>query len=92
MAPDHGVSNIVRDLKANSSSFIRKKEFLKTFAWQEGFGAFSYSQSHVSRVVSYIRNQPQHDRRKTFKEEYLELLNNFSVDYDDRYLFDLITE
>ena len=56
------------------------------FRWQESYGAFSYSHSHIDRVVKYIINQEQHHKKKTFREEYIELLNRFNVDYDERYI------
>lgn len=57
------------------------------FRWQEGFGAFSYSRSHIDRVYHYVMNQKQHHKKKTFLEEYIELLEKFGVDYDERYIF-----
>jgi hypothetical protein len=57
------------------------------FGWQEGFGAFSYSRSHIDGVVKYILNQGKHHKRKTFKEEYMEFLEKFKVDYNEKYLF-----
>ena len=58
------------------------------FRWQAGYGAFSYSQSHVDNVVKYIMNQDEHHKKNTFREEYLELLRRFEVDYDETYIFD----
>jgi hypothetical protein len=57
------------------------------FAWQEGFGAFSYSRSQLATVIRYIKNQQQHHAKKSFREEYVELLEKFNVDYDQRYIF-----
>jgi hypothetical protein len=57
------------------------------FNWQEGFGAFSYSHAQIDQVVKYILNQEEHHKKKTFKEEYLETLRAFAVEYDERYLF-----
>lgn len=88
MKPDLAVSDLARDIKANSSSFIKEKEFIKDFSWQAGFGAFSYSKSQSLNVVDYILNQPQHHRKKTFKEEYVEFLQKFEIEYDDKYLFE----
>ena len=62
---------------------IAKKSSVK---WQEGYGAFSYSNSHVDRVVKYIENQEKHHKIKSFMEEYLEFLDNFDIDYDSRYI------
>ena len=58
------------------------------FAWQEGFGAFTYSRSQLNQVVQYIRNQPIHHRKKTFKEEYIEFLEKFEIEFDDKYVFE----
>lgn len=89
MKPDIAVSDIVRDIKANSSSFIKEKRYVNSlFSWQEGFGAFSYSKSQAENVVNYILNQPAHHRKKTFKEEYLQFLEQFSIEYNQKYLFE----
>jgi putative transposase len=88
LKPDICLSDLVRDIKANSSRFINEKKFTKLkFAWQDGFGAFSYSHSQIDSVVKYINNQEEHHKKKTFKEEYLDLLEKFNIEYDDRYLF-----
>ena len=60
------------------------------FNWQEGFGAFSYGQSQIDAVVKYIQNQEKHHAKRTFREEYLQLLKKFNIDYDEKYLFDEI--
>jgi len=88
LKPDMSISNLVRDIKANSSSFIKEKKWvISRFSWQEGFGAFSYSKSHVDRVVKYVMNQKEHHQKKTFRQEYLAFLENYAVSYDDNYLF-----
>lgn len=87
--PDVHISNLVRDIKANSSRFMNDKKFVKgKFLWQEGFGAFSYSHSHLDRVVKYVLNQEEHHRKKTFREEYTGLLEKFNVEYDPKYIFE----
>ncbi len=89
LAPGTAVSDLVRDVKASSSKFINEKKWMPfKFAWQEGFGAFSYSRSQVDAVVQYILKQEEHHRKKTFREEYVEFLQKFEVDYKDQYLFD----
>jgi len=89
--PSMAISDLVRDVKANSSKWINEKRFLNTkFQWQEGFGAFSYAQSQLNNVIAYINNQEQHHQKKTFKDEYLELLRNFEIDYNEKYLFEWI--
>lgn len=87
--PDISISDLVRDVKTGSSNFINKNHLIKNkFNWQEGFGAFSYSHSHIDKVVKYILNQEKHHKKKTFREEYLEFLDKFRLEYNTAYLFD----
>ncbi len=82
------VSELVRDIKANSSRFINEKRWVGgRFSWQEGFGAFSYSRSQIDAVIRYIQSQQRHHARRTFREEYVEFLRKFQVDYDERHIF-----
>ncbi len=91
MNPDVAISDLVRDIKAGSSGFINEKRWIKgKFSWQEGFGAFSYSRSNIDAVIHYIQNQEYHHRTITFRDEYIKLLREFAVEYDDRYLFEWI--
>ncbi|MGA9365409.1 MAG: IS200/IS605 family transposase [Bacteroidota bacterium] len=91
--PDIALSDLVRDIKANSSRFINGKGWVKgRFNWQEGFGAFSYSHSQLDRVIKYIDQQEQHHRKESFKEEYLGLLEKFQVEGDQRFVFEWIEE
>lgn len=91
--PDIAISNLVRDIKANSSRFINEKQWVVgKFSWQEGFGAFSYAKSQQEDVVNYILKQDEHHKIKTFRDEYLDMLRKFEVEYDDRYLFDWIVD
>jgi putative transposase len=79
---------LVRDIKANASKFINQKRWVMgRFSWQEGFGAFSYSRSQLDTVIRCIQQQQQHHARKTFRQEYLDMLKEFGVSYDTRYLF-----
>jgi REP element-mobilizing transposase RayT len=88
LKPDLALSDLVRDVKAGSSKFINEKHWVMgRFSWQEGFGAFSYSRSQLATVIRYIENQQKHHAKKSFREEYVELLEKFSVDYDRRYIF-----
>lgn len=88
LKPTMAISDLVRDIKAGSSGFMNDQEWIHgRFNWQEGFGAFSRSHSDLDRVVKYILNQAEHHRKKTFKEEYLELLQEFAVEYEPQYLF-----
>jgi putative transposase len=89
--PNMSISYLVRDIKAGSSKFINDSKWINgKFNWQEGFGAFSYSKSHLDNVVKYIMNQKEHHNKKSFKEEYLQFLKEFEVDFDERYLFEWI--
>ena len=88
MKPSISISDLARDVKAGSSKFINENKWMKgKFNWQEGFGAFSYSRSQIDTVIKYILRQEEHHRRRTFKEEYIELLKKFAVEYDEQYLF-----
>lgn len=88
MRPHQSISSLVQNVKAESSKWIKDNKFCKsTFAWQNGFGAFSYSNSHVNRVIRYIQNQEAHHKKETFLHEYRRLLNAFEVDYNDQYIF-----
>jgi hypothetical protein len=79
----------VRDIKANSSRFINEKSWINgKFEWQAGFGAFSYNHSQLTNVINYIQNQEEHHRVKTFKDEYVDFLKEFDIDYNNQYLFD----
>ena len=83
------LSDLVRDVKNNTSRFINEQGFLPgKFSWQEGFGSFSYSHSQTGQVYRYILKQEEHHRKKTFKEEYLDILQKFEIEYDERYLFE----
>ena len=91
LKPSICLSDLIRDIKNNTSNFINKKKFVRgKFSWQEGYGAFSYSHSQIDRVYNYISDQETHHKKKTFKEEYIEFLEHFSVSYDERYLFDWV--
>lgn len=93
MKPSIALSDLVRDIKNNSSTFINKKKWVRgKFNWQEGFGAFSYGHSQMDAVVKYIQNQERHHAKKTFREEYLRLLKKFNGEYDERYVFDWIRD
>ena len=89
LRPAMALSDLVRDIKNNSSKFINDRGLVQgKFAWQEGYGAFSYSHSQIEAVYNYIFNQEKHHKRKTFKEEYLDFLKKFDVEYDEKYLFE----
>lgn len=89
LRPSMALSDLIRDVKNNTTNFINESRFIsQKFSWQEGFGAFSYSQNAIPNVYNYILNQEAHHRKQALKEEYLELLQSFEVEYDERYLFD----
>lgn len=85
---EQSLSEIMKLVKGDSSEFINNKKFTRSkFQWQLGYGAFSNSKLQIDRVVKYIANQEKHHLKKTFLEEYLELLDKYKVKYDDRYIF-----
>ena len=93
LKPAMAISDLVRDVKNNSSNFINERKFVRgNFSWQIGHGAFSYSHSHIGQVYQYILNQEGHHQKRTFKEEYLDFLHKFEIEYDEKYLFDWIEE
>lgn len=86
--PTQSLADLMQDIKGGSSKWINEKGFIKSrFSWQEGYGAFSYSKSELPNVLNYIDNQQIRHRKKTFTEEYLEMLKEFEIDYDERYVF-----
>jgi putative transposase len=91
-APTLVLADLVRDVKAGSSGFIKEKGWRKQFAWQEGYGAFTYGQSQTKDVIRYVLNQETHHYKSTFREEYLLLLTRFEVPYDPKYVFDFYDE
>ncbi len=89
MKPSCCLSDLIREVKKSSNEFINENKFTKLrFGWQEGFRAFSYSHSQLDDVIAYIMNQKEHHRKKTFKEEYIDFLKKFRVEFDERYLFE----
>jgi REP-associated tyrosine transposase len=88
MRPTQSLSDLMQDIKGSSSKWINEKNFIRgKFSWQAGYGAFSYSKSQLTKVIQYIKNQKEHHRKKTFAEEYKQLLEYFEIDYDTRYIF-----
>jgi len=79
---------MMRMAKGDSSEFVNKEKFTeRKFQWQDGYGAFSNSRSQIDGVVKYIIHQKQHHTKKTFREEYLDMLRDYAVDYDEKYIF-----
>lgn len=86
-SPKHAVSDLLRDIKADSSGWLHRTfPSLGDFAWQEGYGAFSVSKSAMGDVIAYIQRQEEHHREMTFEEEFLLLLKKHEIDYDPRYV------
>jgi putative transposase len=83
------LSDALREIKSNSTKWAgERQDLVRTFAWQTGYAAFTVSKSQVVMVRKYIRNQEQHHRRKTFKQELVSLLDKHEIEYDRRYLWD----
>jgi REP element-mobilizing transposase RayT len=88
--PTQSISDLMRIVKRDSSDWINKNKITKNkFLWQEGYGAFTHSKSQINNVVQYIRNQQEHHKRITFQDEYKKMLNDFGVEYDERFIFAL---
>ncbi|MBD1365951.1 IS200/IS605 family transposase [Mucilaginibacter sp. ZT4R22] len=88
MRPHQSISSLVQNVKTESTKWIKAQKFCSfPFAWQEGYGAFSYGKSQLDHVVRYIKNQEQHHKRKTFLEEYHDFLTAFEIDWDEKYIF-----
>ncbi len=91
MKPSCCLSDLVREVKKSSNEWINENKLTKSrFHWQEGYGAFSYSHSQLDQVIKYVMSQKEHHKKKSFKEEYLDLLMKFEIEYDDKYLFEWI--
>ncbi len=89
LKPSISLSDLVRDVKNNSSNLINDMKLTRgKFAWQGGFGAFSYAPSAINNVYNYILNQESHHKKTLFKLEFLDLLQQFEIEYNDKYLFD----
>lgn len=86
--PKQSISELMRLVKGDSSEFINKEGFSKRmFYWQDGYGAFSNSRSQIDMVVKYILNQKEHHAQKTFREEYIGILKEYGIEYDEKYIF-----
>lgn len=91
MKPTCCLSDLVREIKKSSNDYIKENNFTTyNFNWQEGYGAFSYSHSQLDNVIGYIRNQKEHHKKKTFKEEYTEFLTKFNIGFEEKYLFEWV--
>lgn len=91
MKPSCCISDLVREVKKSSNEFINENKLSKfKFHWQEGYGAFSYSHSQIDHVAKYVMNQKEHHHKVSFREEYIDFLKKFEIDYNEKYLFDWI--
>lgn len=91
MRPVQSLSDLMQNVKGDSSRWINMNRLTPgRFSWQEGYGAFSYSKSQIPVVARYIDNQKEHHKKKTFMEEYRKILNDFGIDYEERYIFKAI--
>jgi putative transposase len=89
LSPKIPLMKLLEEIKSHSSKWIKTQgEKYKSFYWQSGYGAFSVNPADSERVISYISNQEEHHRKKSFQEEYVDFLKEFEVDYDPRYLWD----
>ncbi|MBK9109808.1 MAG: IS200/IS605 family transposase [Saprospiraceae bacterium] len=86
--PSQAISEYMRIIKGESSEWVNKRRFIsEKFSWQEGFGAFSYSKKEIESVICYIMNQENHHRKISFMEEYRNILKEFQIEFDERYIF-----
>jgi len=86
--PSIALASLVKDIKISSSIYTKDKGLFKNFiSWQEGYGAFTYNIKEKDRLINYVKNQVEHHKIKTFKDEYIELLKENGVEFDDKYLF-----
>jgi len=86
--PTVALASLVKDIKIASSVFVKENGlFTKFNGWQEGYGTFTYSFKEKDRLIEYIKNQEEHHKVKTFREEHIELLNEHGIEFDEKYLF-----
>lgn len=91
MKPSCCLSDLVREIKKSSNEFINEKKFSNNkFSWQEGYGAFSYSHSALDNVIKYVLNQKEHHKKQSFREEYMDFLSKFQIEFKDEYLFEWV--
>ena len=85
--PTVALSDIVKDIKLSSSVWIKDNNIFRNFnGWQEGYGAFTYSIKEKDRLIEYVKNQHLHHLKTTFREEYIDLLKEHGIEYDEKYL------
>ncbi|MDP5198280.1 IS200/IS605 family transposase [Flavobacterium sp. DG2-3] len=92
LKPTITISDLMKNVKAKSSKYFNDNKLTKSqFSWQVGYGVFSYSQSQIDSVYKYIQNQKEHHKKQSFNDEYLNFLNKFNVDYDEKFIFENLT-
>jgi putative transposase len=85
--PTIALASLIKDIKLASSGFIKDKSLFKNFTgWQDGYGAFTYSFKDKDRLIEYVKNQEEHHQKVTFKEEYIALLKEHEIEFDEKYL------
>ncbi len=83
------IPTLIGEIKSSTSNYINDNKLTKSkFQWQEGYGFFTYTHSHRSSVIQYIENQQEHHKKQSFRDEYLNILRKFEIDFDEKYLFD----
>jgi putative transposase len=93
LKPYMALSDLVQVLKKEATNFINDKKWINgKFSWQEGYGYFSHSHSELDKVVQYIQNQPEHHKKRSFREEYLEILKRCEIEHKEEYLFEWIAD
>ncbi|MBS7256698.1 IS200/IS605 family transposase [Flavobacterium branchiicola] len=91
LKPTISISDLMKAVKGKSSRYINENKLTKDkFEWQEGYGVFSYSKSQIDSVYKYIANQEQHHKKQSFNDEYLNFLNKFSIQYEEKYIFEAL--
>ena len=91
--PNILISDFVKEIKVESNEFINGKKWIKgKFGWQEGYGVFSYSHSHIDTVIKYIINQERRHKKVSFQQEYHEFLEKFQVSFEEKYLFEFFDQ
>ena len=93
MRPSQSLSDLLQDIKGSSSKWINEHKLVAgKFAWQEGYGAFSYGKSQLPKLIDYVKNQEEHHKRKTFLDEYTSFLKAFEIEFDERYIFKAVED
>jgi REP element-mobilizing transposase RayT len=87
MRPVQSISSLIQTVKSESSAWLKASGFAKGFAWQDGFGAFSYARKDIGNIISYIQHQEAHHQKIRFRDEYINMLNEAKIEYEEKYLF-----